>query len=139
MLPDAWGADAHKRKEERAGRNLADARSGGATLDEVVTRTNISDLKRRERAFEGLEHAEEKLRDVDRYYSTLACCNLRMTRTSFLNKLHEYPSKHVDGLYGHDDCVHKGGSSPSWCRESCVEERSVTTPVRIDSCSFCCS
>jgi PAS domain S-box-containing protein len=89
MLPDTHRAT--PLKEKRDGPNLADARLGRATLDEVVTRTDVSDLKRRKRAFEDLEHAEEKLRHVIDTIPTLAWCNLPDGTNEFLNKKwHEY-------------------------------------------------
>lgn len=59
MPPDTHRA--YPLYEEHNGRNSALARSDGATLDEVVTRTNISDLKHREPK---LHKDEDELRRI---------------------------------------------------------------------------
>jgi hypothetical protein len=43
MLPDKHRAGPHQEEHDR--RNPASVRSDGATLDEVVTHTNVCDLK----------------------------------------------------------------------------------------------
>src|ERR1700739_1670238 len=59
MLPNTHRAEQHQ--EEYDGRNLGFAPSGGGTLDDVVTGTNISDLKHREPK---LRQDEEELRRI---------------------------------------------------------------------------
>jgi len=71
MPPDTHRAEPHQEQHDR--RNPAFAHSGGATLDEVVTGTNISDLNHREPQFR--QDEEELRRIVDLIPQTIVVLN----------------------------------------------------------------